>query len=74
MPEDFEKPIKPGELSIDIIKNSMCIITDTGTKARIEDPRALEGKFVVKIDHHAPDDHSVTWNLSMMPSLVALSL
>lgn len=74
MPEDFEKPIKPGELSIDIIKNSLCIITDTGTKARIEDPRALEGKFVVKIDHHAPDDHSVTWNLSMMPSLVALSL
>lgn len=57
MPEDFEKPIKPGELSIDIIKNSLCIITDTGTKARIEDPRALEGKFVVKIDHHAPDDH-----------------
>lgn len=57
LPSYLPKPIKPGELPLEIIKNSLCIITDTGTTDRIEDPRALQGKMVVKIDHHPLVEH-----------------
>lgn len=57
LPVGFQKPIRPEDISLDIIKNSLVIICDTATVERIEDKRALQGKYVVKIDHHAPDGH-----------------
>ena len=36
----------------DIIKNSLVIVIDTATEDRVSDDRILNGKEVVKIDHH----------------------
>lgn len=57
IPSYLPRPTKPSELSLETIQNSLCIITDTGTTARLEDPRALQGKMVVKIDHHPLTEH-----------------
>jgi len=57
VPSDWEKPIKPGELPMSIIKKSLVFIMDTSTKDRIADKRLLEGKFVIKMDHHPANDH-----------------
>ena len=39
-------------VSEEIIKNSLVIIIDTATEDRVSDNRILNGKEVVKIDHH----------------------
>ena len=39
-------------VSEEIIKNSLVIVIDTATKDRVSDNRILNGKEVVKIDHH----------------------
>ena len=36
----------------DIIKNSLVIVIDTATEDRVSDDRILNGKEVIKIDHH----------------------
>lgn len=36
-----------------IIKDSLCIVLDTATKARVDDKRCFElSKYLIKIDHH----------------------
>ena len=46
-----------------IIKNSLSIIIDSGTRDRVSDERVLEGKEVIKIDHHIEVDKygDVSW-------------
>ena len=39
-------------VSEEIIKNSLVIIIDTATEDRVSDNRILNGKEIVKIDHH----------------------
>lgn len=57
LPVGFQRPIRPEDMPLETIQNSLVIICDTATVDRIEDKRALQGKYVVKIDHHAPDGH-----------------
>lgn len=38
--------------SDEVIKKSLVIVLDTATSERISDPRVMEGKEVIKIDHH----------------------
>ena len=50
-------------VSEEIIKNSLVIIIDTATEDRVSDNRILNGKEVVKIDHHIEVEHygDVSW-------------
>lgn len=48
---------KPGELPDSVISKSLCITVDTPTIARLGDPRAVKGKFVIKFDHHPLVEH-----------------
>ena len=40
------------EISDEFISSSLAIILDTATSERLSDPRALNAKYVIKIDHH----------------------
>ena len=44
------------EVSDEFISSSLAIILDTATKDRLSDPRALNAKYVIKIDHHIEVD------------------
>lgn len=57
VPPYLPKAKKPGELPLDLIKKSLCITVDTPTIARLGDPRAVQGKFVIKFDHHPLVEH-----------------
>lgn len=50
-------------VSEEIIKNSLVIIIDTATEDRVSDNRILNGKEIVKIDHHIEAEHygDVSW-------------
>ena len=39
-----------------IIKESLVIVIDTATRDRVSDERILEGREIIKIDHHIPVD------------------
>ena len=41
----------------EIIKESLVIVIDTATRDRVSDERILEGREVIKIDHHIPVGH-----------------
>ena len=40
------------EVSDEIIRNSLCISVDTSTNARSDDMSFLNGREILKIDHH----------------------
>ena len=44
------------EVSDEFISSSLAIILDTATKDRLSNPRALNAKYVIKIDHHIEVD------------------
>ncbi len=48
---------RPGTIPEDVIRKSLCITVDTATIDRICDRRALDGEFVIKIDHHPLVEH-----------------
>ena len=48
---------RPGTLPDDVIRKSLCIVVDTSTVERICDQRALQGAYVIKIDHHPLTEH-----------------
>lgn len=52
LPRKLPRPTKPDDLPLEVIQKSLCIVTDTPSADRIQDPRALQGKMIVKIDHH----------------------
>ena len=50
--EKFDLVSKNDKISDKLIQKSLVIILDTATSERIDDFRALAGKYIVKIDHH----------------------
>ena len=50
--EDFDLITKRDKVSDRFIAESLCVVLDTSTVKRIDDQRALNGKYVIKIDHH----------------------
>lgn len=57
VPEELPVAKKPGTLPEEIVKDSLCITVDTSTIARICDPIALKGKYLIKVDHHPLVEH-----------------
>lgn len=52
--EKFDLISRNDKVSDKFILDSLCIICDTATTARVDDFRCMAGKYVVKIDHHPP--------------------
>ncbi len=52
--ERLDKRLYSQKVSDSFIKGSLSIVLDTANSARIDDGRALNASFIVKIDHH-PD-------------------
>ncbi len=50
--EDYDLVSKRHNVSDKFISESLCIILDVSTTERIDDKRALNGKYKIKIDHH----------------------
>lgn len=50
--EKFRLVSKNDKVSDKFIMDSLCIVCDTATTARVDDFRCMAGKYVVKIDHH----------------------
>lgn len=46
----------PQEITDDIYKDALVIVTDTANRPRVDDERYLNGKALIKIDHHPNDD------------------
>lgn len=44
------------DLSDDLIAGSLVIVTDTANRDRIDDVRAMNGAYIIKIDHHPDHD------------------
>lgn len=64
------------EVSDEFISSSLAIILDTATKDRLSDQRALNAKYVIKIDHHLEVDRygDLSWvesNRSSCSELIA---
>lgn len=57
IPARLPKPTKPNTIPLDVIQNALCITVDTPSLARLGDKRALQGKYVIKIDHHPLIEH-----------------
>ncbi|NLC41282.1 MAG: bifunctional oligoribonuclease/PAP phosphatase NrnA [Erysipelothrix sp.] len=53
----------PDLISDDTIRDSLVIVVDTSNKERIDDPRYVLGKSIVKIDHHPAVDDYAHFNL-----------
>ena len=50
--DEYEIVSRNDKVSDRFIRNSLAIILDTSTKERIDDLRALDAKYTIKIDHH----------------------
>ena len=64
------------EVSDDFISSSLAILLDTATHERLSDPRAMNAKYVIKIDHHIEVDKygDLSWvedNRSSCSELIA---
>lgn len=46
----------PDQITDDVYKDALVIVTDTANTERIDDQRYTNGKMVIKIDHHPNDD------------------
>lgn len=46
----------PQEIADEVYENALVIVTDTANRPRVDDDRYLDGKFLIKIDHHPNDD------------------
>ena len=46
----------PQEITDDIYKDALVIVNDTANRPRVDDERYLNGKALIKIDHHPNDD------------------
>lgn len=57
VPTRLPKATKPNSLPIETIKDSLAITVDTPTVARLGDPRAINAKYLIKIDHHPLVEH-----------------
>lgn len=42
---------------IEFVKDSLAIVLDTATKARVDDDSFLQAKYIIKIDHHPITDN-----------------
>ena len=50
--DTYDKFNKIDKVSDNFINNSLGIVLDTSNRERIDDPRALNTKYLIKIDHH----------------------
>ncbi len=57
VPDTLPRATKPGKLPLETIAKSLVITVDTPTVERLGDPRAVQGKYVIKIDHHPLVEH-----------------
>ena len=61
--EKYDLISRNDKASDNFIKDSLTIVLDSASKERIDDSRALNGKYIVKIDHHPPFDNYGDMNI-----------
>lgn len=55
------KLLTPDVISDEVYPDALVIVTDTANQERIDDQRYIQGREVIKIDHHPNDDAYGDW-------------
>ncbi|MBR5754684.1 MAG: bifunctional oligoribonuclease/PAP phosphatase NrnA [Erysipelotrichaceae bacterium] len=61
--EEYDIITRNDRLSDSFINKSLAIVLDTANKARIDDQRALNAPYMIKIDHHPPVENYGDMNI-----------